>query len=223
MRFVPIKTAEQQSVLSLHRRAKSFVKARTGQANQIRGLLGEYGVVIPQGIGYVAERLPQILEDGENSFDPGVLHRDSFAKYAAAFFTISRSSLVLASSRRNRAFSASTSETDRLTATAAPSAALSLPARLNLIQFTRLDSGMPNRLAAGVPPIDSPSLTASTFNSALYRRFPTKSFLLISSSVHQKFTINLMYILLFPHHDRHTVTAISLFSPVFTASIPRRL
>src|SRR4029077_2218928 len=68
-------------------------------------------------------------------FDPGVLHRDSFAKYAAAFFTISRSSLVLASSRRNRAFSASTSVIDRFTATAAPSAALSLPARLSLIQF----------------------------------------------------------------------------------------
>ena len=47
--------------------------------------------------------------------DPGVPHRDSFAKYAAAFFTISRSSLALASSRRSRAFSASTSETGRLT------------------------------------------------------------------------------------------------------------
>src|SRR5258708_19650459 len=74
MRFVPIKTAEQQSVLSLHRARQSFVKARTGQANQIRGLLGEYGVVIPQGIGYVAERLPQILEDGENGL-PGPFRR----------------------------------------------------------------------------------------------------------------------------------------------------
>ena len=74
MRFVPIKTAEQQSVLSLHRARQSFVKARTGQANQIRGLLGEYGVVIPQGIGYVAERLPQILEDGENGL-PGQFRR----------------------------------------------------------------------------------------------------------------------------------------------------
>ena len=73
MRFVPIKTAEQQSVLSLHRARQGFVKARTAQANQIRGLLGEYGVVIPQGIGYVAERLPQILEDGENGL-PGQFH-----------------------------------------------------------------------------------------------------------------------------------------------------
>jgi hypothetical protein len=39
-------------------------------------------------------------------FDPGVFHRDSFAKYAAAFFTISKSSRALSNSRRNRAFSA---------------------------------------------------------------------------------------------------------------------
>ena len=65
--------------------------------------------------------------------DPGVPHRDSFAKYAAAFFTMSRSSFALANSRRNRAFSASTSLTDRFAATALPAAALSLPARLSLI------------------------------------------------------------------------------------------
>ena len=50
MRFVPIKSAEQQTVLSLHRARQSFVKARTAQANQIRGLLGEYGMVMPKGI-----------------------------------------------------------------------------------------------------------------------------------------------------------------------------
>lgn len=70
MRFVPIKTAEQQSVLSLHRARQGFVKARTAQANQIRGLLSEYGLVIPQGIGHIAKRLPEILEDGENGL-PG--------------------------------------------------------------------------------------------------------------------------------------------------------
>jgi transposase len=72
MRFVPIKTAEQQSVLSLHRARQSFVKARTAQANQIRGLLGEYGLVIAQGIGHIARRLAEIIEDGENGL-PGQL------------------------------------------------------------------------------------------------------------------------------------------------------
>ena len=42
MRFVPIKNIEQQSVLALHRVRQGFVKARTAQANQIRGLLGEF-------------------------------------------------------------------------------------------------------------------------------------------------------------------------------------
>ena len=71
MRFVPIKNGEQQAVLALHRARQGFVKARTAQANQIRGLLAEYGIVIPQGIGHIAKRLPDILEDGENEL-PGV-------------------------------------------------------------------------------------------------------------------------------------------------------
>jgi len=54
MRFVPIKSIEQQAILSVHRVRQGFVKARTAQANQIRGLLGEFGLVIPQGIYNVA-------------------------------------------------------------------------------------------------------------------------------------------------------------------------
>jgi len=46
MRFVPIKNIEQQSILALHRVRQAFIKARTAQANQIRGLLGEFGLVV---------------------------------------------------------------------------------------------------------------------------------------------------------------------------------
>ncbi len=74
MRFVPVKTGEQQAVLALHRARQGFVKARTAQANQIRGLLGEYGIIIPQGIGHVAKRVPDILEDGDNEL-PGVFRQ----------------------------------------------------------------------------------------------------------------------------------------------------
>ena len=74
MRFVPIKNGEQQAVLALHRARQGFVKARTAQANQIRGLLAEYGIVIPQGIGHIATHLPDILEDGENGL-PGVFRQ----------------------------------------------------------------------------------------------------------------------------------------------------
>ena len=74
MRFVPIKNGEQQAVLALHRARQGFVKARTAQANQIRGLLAEYGITIPQGIGHIAKRLPDILEDGENGL-PGTFRQ----------------------------------------------------------------------------------------------------------------------------------------------------
>ncbi len=70
MPAVPIKTASQQAILSVHRARQGFVKARTAQANQIRGLLAEYGIAIPQGIGHIAERVPALIEDGENDL-PG--------------------------------------------------------------------------------------------------------------------------------------------------------
>jgi len=70
MRFVPIKNIEQQAVLSLHRVRQSFVKARTAQANQIRGLLTEFGLIIPQGIAHIAKRVPELIEDASNEL-PG--------------------------------------------------------------------------------------------------------------------------------------------------------
>ena len=70
MRFVPIKNVEQQSVLALHRVRQGFVKARTAQANQIRGLLGEFGLIVPQGLGYIASRVPELIEDASNEL-PG--------------------------------------------------------------------------------------------------------------------------------------------------------
>lgn len=72
MRFVSVKTVEQQAILSVHRARAGFVKARTAQANQMRGLLSEFGVVIPKGIHSIMKRIPEILEDGENGL-PGTM------------------------------------------------------------------------------------------------------------------------------------------------------
>jgi transposase len=72
MRYVPVKTVEQQAILSVHRARTGFVKARTAQANQIRGLLSEFGIVISQGIHAIVKRIPEILEDGENGL-PGTM------------------------------------------------------------------------------------------------------------------------------------------------------
>lgn len=66
MHFVPIKNTEQQAVLALHRARAAFVKARTAQVNQIRGLLGEFGIALPQGRTKLPERLGLVLEDTGN-------------------------------------------------------------------------------------------------------------------------------------------------------------
>ena len=51
MRFVAIKSEEQQGVLFLHRARDLIVRQRTQLSNMLRGLLGEFGIVIVQGIG----------------------------------------------------------------------------------------------------------------------------------------------------------------------------
>ncbi len=66
MRFVPSKSIEQQDIQSMHRIRSQCVARRTAQANQIRGLLMEYGVIIPKGISYVRKEIPGILEDESN-------------------------------------------------------------------------------------------------------------------------------------------------------------
>ena len=63
MRFVPIKTIEQQDIQCLHRCRTLLVKNRTALINQIRGLLLEYGVVIGKSPGKVRRLLPALLED----------------------------------------------------------------------------------------------------------------------------------------------------------------
>jgi transposase len=66
MRFVAIKSEEQQSVLMVHRARTLVMANRTAQVNQIRGLLGEFGIVVPKGVSRLRRELPGILEDAEN-------------------------------------------------------------------------------------------------------------------------------------------------------------
>jgi transposase len=62
MRFVPIKNVEQQAVLALHRVRQGLVKARTAQGNQIRGLLSEFGLILPLGLAALHQRVPVLLD-----------------------------------------------------------------------------------------------------------------------------------------------------------------
>ncbi len=66
MRFVAIKTVEQQDIQSVHRIRSELVQQRTAKVNQIRGLLAEYGLVVERRVEKLRKALPLILEDAEN-------------------------------------------------------------------------------------------------------------------------------------------------------------
>jgi transposase len=66
MRFVSIKSVQQQDTQASHRIREELVCQRTAKANQIRGLVGEYGVIAPVGIGQLRKAIPVWLEDAEN-------------------------------------------------------------------------------------------------------------------------------------------------------------
>lgn len=66
MRFVDVKSVEQQDTQAAHRIREELVGQRTAKANQIRGLVGEYGIVAPAGIQKLRCALPRWLEDAEN-------------------------------------------------------------------------------------------------------------------------------------------------------------
>jgi len=74
MRFVPVKSVEQQAVLAAHRARQGFVKARTAQANQIRGLLAEFGLVIPRGLWHIHQRVPALLERAADTLPLALRH-----------------------------------------------------------------------------------------------------------------------------------------------------
>lgn len=71
MHFVPVKTVEQQAVLSVHVSRQGWEKDRTACINRIRSLLAEFGVVVAQGPQKLRLQLPDLLEDGENEL-PGL-------------------------------------------------------------------------------------------------------------------------------------------------------
>lgn len=63
MRFVPVKSVEQQAILAVHRVRSGLVAERTAQLNRLRGLLAEFGLIAPRGRRALMERLPLLLAD----------------------------------------------------------------------------------------------------------------------------------------------------------------
>ena len=66
MRFVGLKSVDQQQVQQLHRARRLAVKDRTAHTNQLHGFLLEYGIESPKGVRALLRRLPEVLEDAEN-------------------------------------------------------------------------------------------------------------------------------------------------------------
>jgi transposase len=66
MRVVAPKTTAQQDVQALHRLRERCLQERTALCNQLRGLLAEYGCILPKGVNVICRRIPELLEDGEN-------------------------------------------------------------------------------------------------------------------------------------------------------------
>jgi transposase len=83
MRFVPAKSIEQQDILSIHRVRERLVKNRTALANEVRGLLLEFGFIIPQGINKVIDKLNEILDSNELS----AISRQTFNNLKEEFIT----------------------------------------------------------------------------------------------------------------------------------------
>lgn len=75
MRFVAVKSPEQQALLSLHRLRQGLIDARTALVNQLRGLLGEFGVVVATGRRRFEQALPRLI--AQDSVEVPALLRES--------------------------------------------------------------------------------------------------------------------------------------------------
>jgi transposase len=69
MRFVPVKSVEQQSMLAVHRLREGIKEQRNACVSQIRGLLLEFGVAIPTGVRALQAELDDVLEDATNEMN----------------------------------------------------------------------------------------------------------------------------------------------------------
>src|SRR4051794_2643311 len=90
MRFVPLKSAEQQAMLMLHRARDLLVRQRTMLANAIRGHFAEFGIVAPKGIGRIGDLVTFLVDES-----------------AAALPAVARRSCAATGARRGRAIGSS--------------------------------------------------------------------------------------------------------------------
>lgn len=71
---IRVLSVEEQGLQSLERARQLAVEQKTALSNQLRGLLSEFGIIIPQGIAALRKHIPLILEDAENSLPDNFRH-----------------------------------------------------------------------------------------------------------------------------------------------------
>ncbi len=72
MRFAPVKSIDQQTILHLHHSRRLLMSQRIALSNHIRGTLSEFGIVIPQGNHHIGHRMADILADASNELNPAM-------------------------------------------------------------------------------------------------------------------------------------------------------
>ena len=72
MRFVPVKSAEQLAVQAVHRIRTRLVADRVRLVNQVRGLLGEHGIVVAKDIGNLRRALAGLGDNEDRALNPMV-------------------------------------------------------------------------------------------------------------------------------------------------------
>ncbi len=72
MRFVQVKTAEQQAVLALHTERSILIRERVACVNSLRAMLAEFGLIMPCGHRAFQQGIPDILEDVDVALSPFV-------------------------------------------------------------------------------------------------------------------------------------------------------
>lgn len=79
MRFVPVKSQEQQAVLMVHRTRALLVRQRTMTINALRAHLAEFGLVVAKGIGQVPELIAKVFSDNPEATGIPTITRTAIA------------------------------------------------------------------------------------------------------------------------------------------------
>ena len=101
MRFVPIKTVDQQAILAWHSVREGWKEERTALLNRVRGLLAEYGVVIARSADRFLAALPKLSEDSRLPDPVRALLLEAREQFAALHARLARCDAQIAAHARN--------------------------------------------------------------------------------------------------------------------------